>query len=74
MKALTFAELIAILMVITIITVIAASFLHHSSPPQTPAQVYDECVKRIPSEFMTIELYQDEIEICLQVASSTQSR
>lgn len=42
--------------------------------PQTPAQVYEECVKQIPSEVITLDMYQAQISACLQIsqlASST---
>lgn len=41
---------------------------------QTPAQVYEECVKQIPSEVITLDMYQAQISACLQIsqlASST---
>lgn len=73
MKHITIIQwMILTFLIFIVIAELVRASSNNSPQPQTPAQVYEECVKRIPSEFMTIELYQDEIEICLQVASSTQ--
>lgn len=67
----------AIVMIIFVTAMATAAIIHlhesFSPQPQTPAQVYEDCISKTSgSGTDNTQLAQEIISACLQVASSTQ--